>query len=60
MCLMMFYISLKFHGNILNGFQVIEQTLLRDRWTERRTDGQKTKAKTIWLHPSGGDKTKVE
>ena len=25
-CLMMLYISMKFHENILNGFQVIERT----------------------------------
>ena len=25
-CLMMLYISMKFHDNILNGFQVIERT----------------------------------
>ena len=30
---MMLYISMKFHENILNGFQVIEQSRLRDEQT---------------------------
>ena len=34
---MMLYISMKFHENNLNGFQVIERTLLRDRRTGRQT-----------------------
>ena len=37
-CLMMLCISMKYHENILNSFQVIEQTLLRDERTDRRTD----------------------
>ena len=36
----MLYISMKFHENILNGFQVIEQTQLRDGWTDRWTDNR--------------------
>ena len=34
--LMMLYICMKFHENILNGFQVIEQTRLRDGRTDRQ------------------------
>ena len=37
--LMMFYISMKFNENILNGFQVIERTRLHDGWTDRQTYG---------------------
>ena len=37
---MMLYISMKFHENILNRFQVIEPTLFCDRWTEGQTDNQ--------------------
>ena len=36
--LMMFYICMKFRENILNGFQVIKQTRLRDGRTDRRID----------------------
>ena len=35
--LIMIYISMKFHENILNRFQVIERTRFRDGRTERRT-----------------------
>ena len=38
--LMMLYISVKFHENILISFQVIERTRLRDGRTGRRTDNQ--------------------
>ena len=34
--LMMLYISMKFHENILNSFQVIEPTRLRDGRTDSR------------------------
>ena len=34
--LMMLYISMKFHENILNGFQVIERTRLRNGRTDIR------------------------
>ena len=34
--LMMLYISMKFHENILNGFQVLEQTGLHDGRTDNR------------------------
>ena len=37
---MMFYISLKFHENILNGFHVIERTRLCAGQTDRWTDNQ--------------------
>ena len=49
--MMMFYISIKFHENILNSFQVIQ---LRDGRTDRQTDGQTTEAKTRYLHPCQG------
>ena len=41
--LMMLYISMKFHENPLNGFQVMnitEQTRFRDEQTNKRTDIQ--------------------
>ena len=38
--LMMLYISMKLHENILNGFQVTEQTHLLDRQIDRPTDNQ--------------------
>ena len=38
---MMLYISMKFHENILNGFQVIERARSRDGGAEGLTDGQK-------------------
>ena len=31
---------MKFHENILNGFQIIERTRLRDERTDRQTDRQ--------------------
>ena len=37
---MMLYISMKFHENILNGFQVIERTRLHDGWMDRQMDRQ--------------------
>ena len=40
----------EFHENILNSFQVIEQTRC-----VTETDRQTTEAKTVCLHPSGGD-----
>ena len=46
-CLMMLYISMKFHEKILNVFQVIEWTRLRD--------GQTIEAKTMSPPLSGGD-----
>ena len=49
--LMMLYISMKFHENILNGFQVIEWTQLHGK----RTDRQTSEAKTICLHPCQGE-----
>ena len=33
--LMMLYICIKFHGNILNGLQVTEQTQFCDKWPNR-------------------------
>ena len=39
-CLMMLYICLKFHENILNGFQAIEQTRFFDRQTDGRANNQ--------------------
>ena len=38
---MMLYISMKFHENILNDFQIIERARSRDGGTEGLTDGQK-------------------
>ena len=43
-------ISMKFHENILNCFQVIERT----RFCDRQMDRQTIKAKTICLHTSQG------
>ena len=37
---MMLYISMKYQENILNGFQVIEPTRLRDERTVSQTDKQ--------------------
>ena len=52
---MMLYISMKFHEDILNSFQVIERTRLRDGWTDRRTDGQTSEAKNnVFIPVSGG------
>ena len=39
-CLMMLYISMKFHENILNDFQVIGRIQLRDGQTDRWTDNR--------------------
>ena len=38
--LMMLYISIKFHENISNDFQVVERTQFSDRQTDRRADNQ--------------------
>ena len=46
-CLIMLYICMKFHDNILNGFQVIQQTRLCDGQTDRQTDT--SMAKTVGL-----------
>ena len=48
---MMFYISKRFHENILKGFQVIELTRLCDGQMDKQT----TEAKTISSPLSGGD-----
>ena len=48
--LMMLYISMKFHENILNGFQVIEWTQLSDGQSDAQTDGLTTEVKTICPH----------
>ena len=53
--LMLVNISMKFHGVILNDFQVT----VRPRFCDRQTDGQTTMAKTICLPTlKWGDKTK--
>ena len=45
--LMMLYISIKLHENILNRFQVTEPTRFCDRQMDGRTDNQgKTQGKT--------------
>ena len=49
---MMLYISMKFHEHILNDFQVIEQTGLREG---EQTDGQTIEAKTMCLHSCIGE-----
>ena len=40
---MLVNISMKFHKDILNGFQVTEQTRFCDGGTDRQTDGQMDK-----------------
>ena len=42
---MLINICMKFHEDILNGFQVTEQT----GFCDGQTDGQTTQAKTIYL-----------
>ena len=49
---MMLSISMKFHENILNGFKFQSN---HDWMTDGQTDGQKTEAKTICLHPCQGE-----
>ena len=51
--LMMLYISVKFHENILNGFQVIEQTQLHDRWTDRQMDRHSRQKQNVSASISG-------
>ena len=47
--LMMLYISMMFHENILNGFQVIEWTQLREGQTDRHPRQKQC------LHPCQGE-----
>ena len=47
--LMLINISLKFHEDILNGFQVTERKRFCDGHIDSQTDGQTTMAKTICL-----------
>ena len=51
--LMRLYISVKFHENILNGFQVIEQTQLHDRWTDRQMDRHSRQKQNVSTSISG-------
>ena len=53
--LMMLYISVKFHENILISFQVIERTRLRDGRTDRRTDNRGKNNMSPPLSGGGGD-----
>ena len=46
---MLVHIYMKYHEDILNGFQVTERTRFCDGQTDRQTDGQATLAKTIYL-----------
>ena len=47
--LMLVNICMKFHEDILNSFQVTEQTQFCDGQTDKWKDGQMTQAKTICL-----------
>ena len=51
---MMLYVSMKFHENILNGFQVIERTRFCDGSKDRRTNNQGKMSPSLSVGGEGG------